>query len=196
MSAIAAPVTAPADARRKANAELGLLILALLVTLGAYTLVGLAQTGVVPAGLATYGGAMAALGAAAHLASRRLASGADPVLLPLAFLLNGLGLVMVRRLDFAEQTSQAPAQTIWTVVAIVVFIVTLAVVRDHRMLDDYRYLVGIGALVFLLLPLVPGIGKEVNGARIWLRLGGLSFQPGEVAKLGLVAFFASYLAEK
>jgi cell division protein FtsW (lipid II flippase) len=64
------------------------------------------------------------------------------------------------------------------------------------MLDDYRYLVGIGALVFLLLPLVPGIGKEVNGARIWLRLGGLSFQPGEVAKLGLVAFFASYLAEK
>ncbi len=196
MSAIAAPVTAPADARRKANAELGLLILALLVTLGAYTLVGLAQTGVVPAGLATYGGAMAALGAAAHLASRRLASGADPVLLPLAFLLNGLGLVMVRRLDFAEQTSQAPAQTIWTVVAIVVFIVTLAVVRDHRMLDDYRYLVGIGALVFLLLPLVPGIGKEVNGARIWLGLGGLSFQPGEVAKLGLVAFFASYLAEK
>ncbi|CAN5896787.1 cell shape-determining peptidoglycan glycosyltransferase RodA [soil metagenome] len=196
MSAIAAPVTAPADARRKANAELGLLILALLVTLGAYTLVGLAQTGVVPAGLAAYGGAMAALGAAAHLASRRLASGADPVLLPLAFLLNGLGLVMVRRLDFAEQTSQAPAQTIWTVVAIVVFIVTLAVVRDHRMLDDYRYLVGIGALVFLLLPLVPGIGKEVNGARIWLRLGGLSFQPGEVAKLGLVAFFASYLAEK
>jgi cell division protein FtsW (lipid II flippase) len=196
VSAIAAPVTAPADARRKANAELGLLILALLVTLGAYTLVGLAQTGVVPAGLATYGGAMAALGAAAHLASRRLASGADPVLLPLAFLLNGLGLVMVRRLDFAEQTSQAPAQTIWTVVAIVVFIVTLAVVRDHRMLDDYRYLVGIGALVFLLLPLVPGIGKEVNGARIWLGLGGLSFQPGEVAKLGLVAFFASYLAEK
>ncbi|MDQ3530142.1 MAG: FtsW/RodA/SpoVE family cell cycle protein [Actinomycetota bacterium] len=196
MSAIAAPVTAPADARRKANSELGLLILALLVTLGAYTLVGLAHTGVVPAGLATYGGAMAALGAAAHLASRRLASGADPVLLPLAFLLNGLGLVMVRRLDFAERTSQAPAQTIWTVVAIVVFIVTLAVVRDHRMLDDYRYLVGIGALVFLLLPLVPGIGKEVNGARIWLGLGGLSFQPGEVAKLGLVAFFASYLAEK
>ncbi len=196
MSAIAAPLPAPADARRRANSELSLLILALLVTLGAHTLVGLAQTGVVPAGLAAYGGAMAALGAAAHLASRRLASGADPVLLPLAFLLNGLGLVMVRRLDFAEQTSQAPAQTIWTVVAIVVFIITLAVVRDHRRLDDYRYLVGIGALVFLLLPLVPGIGKEVNGARIWLGLGGLSFQPGEVAKLGLVVFFASYLAEK
>jgi len=196
VSAIAAPLPAPADARRRANSELGLLILALLVTLGAHTLVGLAQTGAVPAGLAAYGGAMAALGAAAHLASRRLASSADPVLLPLAFLLNGLGLAMVRRLDFAEQTSQAPAQTIWTVVAIVVFIVTLAVVRDHRMLDDYRYLVGIGALVFLLLPLVPGIGKEVNGARIWLGLGGLSFQPGEVAKLGLVVFFASYLAEK
>ncbi|MDQ3538276.1 MAG: FtsW/RodA/SpoVE family cell cycle protein [Actinomycetota bacterium] len=196
MSAVAAAAKAPADARRKANSELGLLILALLVTIGAYVLVDLAQTGAVPPGLAAYGGAMAALGAAAHLASRRLASGADPVLLPLAFLLNGLGLVMVRRLDFAEQTTQAPAQTIWTVVAIVVFILTLVVVRDHRMLDDYRYLVGIGALAFLLMPLLPGIGKEVNGARIWLGLGGLSFQPGEVAKLGLVTFFASYLAEK
>ncbi|CAN5731855.1 MAG: FtsW/RodA/SpoVE family cell cycle protein [Actinomycetota bacterium] len=196
MSAVAVTTKAPADARRKANSELALLILALLITVGAYALVGLATTGVVPGGLAAYGGAMAALGAAAHLASRRLASGADPVLLPLAFLLNGLGLVMVRRLDFAEQTSQAPAQTIWTVVAIVVFILTLAVVRDHRILDNYRYIVGIGALAFLLMPLLPGIGKEVNGARIWLGLGGLSFQPGEVAKLGLVIFFASYLAEK
>ena len=196
MSAVAVTTKAPADARRKANSELALLILALLITVGAYALVGLATTGVVPGGLAAYGGAMAALGAAAHLASRRLASGADPVLLPLAFLLNGLGLVMVRRLDFAEQTSQAPAQTIWTIVAIVVFILTLAVVRDHRILDNYRYIVGIGALAFLLMPLLPGIGKEVNGARIWLGLGGLSFQPGEVAKLGLVIFFASYLAEK
>ena len=196
MSAVAVTTKAPADARRKANSELALLILALLITVGAYALVGLATTGVVPGGLAAYGGAMAALGAAAHLASRRLASGADPVLLPLAFLLNGLGLVMVRRLDFAEQTSQAPAQTIWTVVAIVVFILTLAVVRDHRILDNYRYIVGIGALAFLLMPLLPGIGKEVNGARIWIGLGGLSFQPGEVAKLGLVIFFASYLAEK
>jgi cell division protein FtsW (lipid II flippase) len=196
VSAVAVTTKAPADARRKANSELALLILALLITVGAYALVGLATTGVVPGGLAAYGGAMAALGAAAHLASRRLASGADPVLLPLAFLLNGLGLVMVRRLDFAEQTSQAPAQTIWTVVAIVVFILTLAVVRDHRILDNYRYIVGIGALAFLLMPLLPGIGKEVNGARIWLGLGGLSFQPGEVAKLGLVIFFASYLAEK
>jgi cell division protein FtsW (lipid II flippase) len=196
VSAVAVTTKAPADARRKANSELALLILALLITVGAYALVGLATTGVVPGGLAAYGGAMAALGAAAHLASRRLASGADPVLLPLAFLLNGLGLVMVRRLDFAEQTSQAPAQTIWTIVAIVVFILTLAVVRDHRILDNYRYIVGIGALAFLLMPLLPGIGKEVNGARIWLGLGGLSFQPGEVAKLGLVIFFASYLAEK
>jgi cell division protein FtsW (lipid II flippase) len=103
---------------------------------------------------------------------------------------------MVRRLDVAQEAGRAPAQTVWSVVAVAVFVLTLVVLRDHTVLDRYRYLIGVAALAFLLMPLLPFIGKEVNGARIWLRLGTMSFQPGEVAKLGLVAFFASYLAEK
>ena len=192
----AAAVPAPIDARRRANTELSLLVLAVLIILCAYALVGLAQLDAIPNGIATYGGAMAALALAAHLVSRRLAAGADPLLLPMGFLLNGLGLVMVRRLDFAQDASRAPAQTVWALVAVAVFVATLVILRDHTVLDQYRYLIGVAALVFLLLPLVPLIGREVNGARIWLRVAGLSFQPGEVAKLGLVAFFASYLAEK
>ena len=192
----AASLAAPSIARRRSNTELGLLVLGVLIILCAYALVGLAQTEAIPAGLATYGGAMAALAFAAHVASRRLAPGADPVVLPLAFLLNGLGLVMVRRLDFAQDATRAPAQTVWTVVAVAAFVATLLILRDHTVLDRYRYLIGIAALGFLLMPLLPFIGREVNGARIWLRFAGLSFQPGEVAKLGLVAFFASYLAEK
>lgn len=192
------PGSTAADARRQSNAELRFLVLALATVLVAYALVGIAQSGVVPAGLAPYGGALAALALAAHLTSRRLAAGADPVLLPIAFLLNGLGLVMVRRIDFAQPDSPqlAPAQTLWTVVAVTAFCVTLVVLRDHRVLDRYRYLIGASAIVLLLLPLLPGVGVAVNGARIWLRFAGLSFQPGEIAKLALVAFFASYLAEK
>ena len=193
MTAAAAPAI---DARRRSNTELGLLVLAVVIILCAYTLVGLARTDTVPPGLLAYGGAMAAMAIAAHLVSRRLARGADPLILPLGFMLNGLGLVMVHRLDFAEGSSRAPAQTVWTVVAVAAFIATLIVIRDHTVLDRYRYLIGFAALGFLLMPLLPVLGREVNGARIWIGFAGMSFQPGEIAKLGLVAFFASYLAEK
>lgn len=187
--------------RSRANTELGLLVLAVLVIVTAYALVGLAQEPVLPSGLLAYGGTMLALGVAAHLITRRLAPGADPVLLPAAFLLNGLGLVMVRRIDFALElrgstTQLAPQQTLWSVIAIAAFCLTLAVIRDHRVLDRYRYLIGVTAVVLLLLPLLPVIGREVNGARIWLRVAGFSIQPGELAKIGLAVFFASYLAEK
>ena len=182
--------------RRRANTELGLLVLAVIVILCAYSLVGLAQTDAIPPSTLAYGGTLAALAVAAHIVSRRLARGADPLLLPIGFLLNGLGLVMVGRLDFAQEASRAPAQTVWTVVAVGAFIATLLVIRDHGVIDQYRYLIGIAALGFLLMPLLPLLGREVNGACIWIGLAGLSFQPGEIAKIGLVAFFASYLAEK
>jgi cell division protein FtsW (lipid II flippase) len=192
----------PVDARRRAHTELGLLVLALLVSLTAYALLGLSQEPVLPSGLAGYGGALAAMAIAAHVVVRKTARGADPLLLPLAFLLNGMGLVMVRRIDFAllaadaDASSLAPAQLSWTTVAIVGFCATLILLKDHELLDRYRYLIGLAALVLLLLPLLPVIGTEVNGARLWLRIAGLSFQPGELAKIGLVAFFAGYLAEK
>ena len=194
MTATAA--AAPVETRRRANTELGLLVLAVIVILCAYSLVGLAQTDAIPPSTLAYGGALAALAAAAHLVSRRLARGADPLLLPIGFLLNGLGLVMVGRLDFAQEASRAPAQTLWTVVAVGAFIATLVVIRDHSVIDQYRYLIGMAALGFLLMPLLPVLGREVNGARIWIGFAGMSFQPGEIAKIGLVAFFASYLAEK
>lgn len=195
--------TPPVDLRRQGHTELGLLVLALVVSLTAYALLGLSQEPVLPSGLLGYGAALTVMAVGAHVVVRRLAPGADPLLLPLAFLLNGLGLVMVRRIDFAVAAgggegseTLAPAQLSWTAVALVAFCLTLVVVRDHEVLDRYRYLIGLTALVLLLLPLLPVIGREVNGARLWLRVAGLSFQPGELAKLGLVAFFAGYLAEK
>lgn len=203
-AAAAASPARPEEAARhraRSHTELGLIVLAVLVVLTAYALVGLAQEPVLPSGLLAYGGAMLALGIAAHLITRRFAPGADPILLPTAFLLNGLGLVMVRRIDFSTElrgatTQLAPQQTLWTVVAVVGFCLTLLLIRDHRVLDRYRYLIGFAAVVLLLLPLLPVIGREVNGARIWLRVAGFSIQPGELAKIGLAVFFASYLADK
>lgn len=195
MNASAAKV----EARRRANTELGLLVLALAVCLVAYALVGLAREPVLPAGLAGYGGLLAVLALATHLFTRRFAPGADPLLFPLAFLLNGVGLVMIRRIDFAlagDQTSQlAPAQTVWTMVGIGLLVATLLLLRDYELLDRYRYLIGFTALVLLLLPLAPLIGGEINGANLWIRIAGFTIQPGEIAKLGLAVFFASYLAE-
>ena len=193
--------TALSAGRRRANTELGLLILAVLIVTTAYALVGLSQRPVLPAGLIPYGGAMLALALAAHAVRRRLAPHADPLLLPLAFLLNGLGLVMVRRIDFAyalreNPSALAPAQTMWSIVAVGAFCATLYLLRDHMVLDRYRYSIGLAALLLLMLPLLPGIGREVNGARLWLRFAGFTIQPAELAKIGLVVFFASYLADK
>ena len=199
MSAPAPPV----DARRRGHTELGLLVLALIVSLTAYALLGLSQEPVLPSGLAGYGAALTAMAIGAHIVVRRVAPAADPLVLPLAFLLNGLGLVMVRRIDFALAAASddpidalAPAQLSWTAVAFLGFVITLLIIRDHEVLARYRYLIGLAALVLLLLPLLPIIGREINGARLWLRIAGLSFQPGELAKLGLVTFFAGYLADK
>ena len=201
MSTAQAPARQAAFHRQRSNTELGLLLLAVVITGVAYVIVGLAQEPVLPAGVLAYGGAMLALALVAHLVRRRWAPGADPTLLPLAFVLNGLGLAMIRRIDFAMEvrgleTTLAQQQTAWTLVAIGAFCATLLLVRDHRVLDRYRYLIGVTAVVLLVLPLLPVIGREVNGARIWLRVAGFNFQPGELAKIGLAVFFASYLADK
>lgn len=183
------------EARRRANTELGLLVLALIVCLVAYALVGLAREPVLPAGLAGYGGILAGVALGTHLFTRRVAPGADPLLFPLAFVLNGLGLVMIRRIDYSLSTSLAPSQTIWTMVGVGLLILTLLVVRDYELLDRYRYLIGISALVLLLMPLLPLVGATINGAQLWIRFAGFTIQPAEFTKLGLAIFFASYLAE-
>lgn len=179
--------------RRRRGAELFLLILALAVGVGAYAAVGLGVEGAVPADIVGYGGGLAALTIGAHLAVRFVAPYADPVLLPVVAALNGLGLAVIRRLDLADNTTFAQQQLIWMTVGVVLFVVTLVVLRDHRMLSRFTYTAGLAAILLLLAPLVPGLGYEVNGARIWVRLGPFGLQPGEVAKVLLVVAFSGYL---
>lgn len=181
---------------RARAAERQLLALALVVMVVAYTLVGLAEAPVVPTSTFTYAAILLALAVIAHLAVRRFAPFADPILLPAVFLLNGLGLALIRRLDFANGTELAVAQTTWTIVGIGAFALTLIAVPDHRRLTRYRYSAGLAAIILLLLPLLPVVGYEVNNARLWVNLGLVSFQPGEFAKLAMVIFLAGYLEEK
>ncbi len=178
--------------RLRRNAELGLLVLVGVITGGAYTLASLGRSASIPANIWPFLGMILVLLVVAHLAVRRLAPRADGLLLPLAGLLNGIGYVMLTRLD----KDLAAAQATWTLVGIAGFVLTLFVVRRTRDLERYRYTFALLGIGLLLLPLVPKVGTEINGARIWVRAGGLSFQPGEFAKIVLAVFFAAYLVEK
>ncbi len=173
-----------------------LLGMALFIVLAAYITLSWSQSPQLPAGVLVYGASLAALAAVAHLAVNVLAPKADPVLLPLAFLLNGIGLVLVRRVDFAENSQLAVAQTTWTTVAVAAFVATLLVVRRIRSLTAYHYTFGLLTIVLLALPLVPGLGVKINGARLWINAAGVSFQPGELAKITVLIFLAGYLERK
>ena len=172
--------------------EFGLGVLAVIVASFGYALVELAQKPSVPADLWVIFVAVLGLFVAAHLAVRRLAPEADPVLLPIAALLNGLGFVTVARLD----SNLGRIQAIWTGVSVLAFVLTLLFVRCIRTLERYRYTFLLFGMVALLLPLAPGIGKTINGARLWVGVGPVNFQPGEAAKVLLVLFFAAYLVDK
>lgn len=174
------------------NTELGLVLLGAAIVAGTYTLAGFGTDASLPANIVPFLCVVVGLVIVGHLAVRRLAPGADGLLLPIAGLLNGLGYVFIARLD----EDLAALQATWTAAGIAAFIATLVVVRRVRDLERLRYtfaLVGIGLLV---LPLVPGVGQEIHGARIWVSLGPVNFQPGEFAKIALAIFFASYLVEK
>ena len=185
--------------RRRRGAELFLLVLALAVGIGAYAAVGLGLEGEVPADLVGYGGWLTALIVAAHVAVRIFAPYADPVLLPLVAALNGLGLAVLHRLDITyeaqgvDQHTFARQQLTWMTLGVVLFVLTLVLLRDHRSLQRFTYTSGLAGIVLLVLPFIPGLGLNLNGARIWIRLAGFSFQPGEVAKVLLVIAFAGYL---
>ena len=153
----------PVIASFRRNTELGLIVLAVLVTGGAYTLASLGRTASLPANIGPFLGVVLGLLVAAHIATRRLAPAADAVLLPLAALLNGIGYVFIARLD----EDLAGLQATWTLSASRAFIGTLIVVRRVRDLQRYRYTFMLIGLALLLLPLVPGVGREINGARIW-----------------------------
>jgi cell division protein FtsW (lipid II flippase) len=174
------------------NSELSLLILALIIGAGALALVTVAED-VDDLDAATPYMIGLTLGyIAAHIVARKLVPQADPLILPVIALLNGIGLAAVYRLDPDEL---GPAQVTWTFVGLAFFVLTLIVVRDYKALARYKYLLGFLGVGLLLLPMTP-IGATINGARLWVRLGSMSFQPGELAKICLVIFFAAYLAER
>ena len=178
-----------AAARR--NSELGLVVMAAGITAVAYTLAALGKNSELPARIIPFLVALLGLLLSAHVATRLLAPGADGTLLPLAVLLNGIGYVVIARLS----DRLAALQTTWTFIAITAFVLTLFVVQRPSDLARYKWtflFIGAG---LLMLPLVPGIGTSVGGARIWVSIGPINFQPGEFAKLALALFFAGYLAD-
>ncbi len=164
--------------------------LAWIITTSFYVLAWLGAVGHLPPGLWLFLAAMVAISLTMHVAIRVLAPQSSQVLLPIATLLNGIGYVEIARWDPHE----AGYQSLWFFVSAIGLIVTLAVVRHVRDLDRYRYVSLLGAIGLLLLPLVPGLGISVGGARLWIGLGPITFQPVEVAKILLAFFFASYFA--
>src|SRR5206468_10874744 len=157
-----------------------------------YALTSLGKSASLPAHIGPFLAIFLGLVLAAHFAVRRFAPGADGILLPVAALLNGIGYVFIARLD----PHLAGLQATWTALAVAAFVGTLLVVRRARDLERYRYsfmLLGIG---LLLMPLLRVLGENINGARRWVRFGTLTFQPGELAKIAVSVFFASYLVER
>ncbi len=181
-------------ARRRT--ELGLLVTAAVIVVAAYTLMILGNTSKVPNDVVPLLVFMLVLGAVAHIANRIFVPDAVAVVLPIAFLLNGLGYVFILRIDLGTGHNYAPLQAAWSAGGVAAYVLTLAVIRRSRDLDRYRYLLLAGGIGLLLLPLVPHLGTTVNGARLWVRVGHFQFQPVELAKILLCVFFASYFAEK
>ena len=195
--------------RGRRRTELTMLIFAVAVVMFAYASVGLGLNGKVPSGMFAYGLSFAVIVGAAHLAVRRLAPWSDPLMLPLAALLNGLGIVMIYRLQESGRggnagnaistmtTSTTALQVMWSAVGIAAFVVVLALIRQPRILQRYTYTLGAIGLVLLVIPaLLPTSMSEINGAKVWIIVGGLEVQPGEFAKLALAVFFAGYLVSK
>ncbi|MFI6277531.1 FtsW/RodA/SpoVE family cell cycle protein [Streptomyces sp. NPDC050988] len=186
------------------NTELALLVFAVVIAVFAYANVGLAMNDSVPPGLLSYGLGLGLLAGVGHLVVRKFAPYADPLLLPLATLLNGIGLAVVWRLDQSQRLQQsdnffeaAPRQLLNSALGVALFVVVLIFLKDHRVLQRYTYISMVAAVILLLLPLVPGLGVNVFGARIWIKIPGLgTIQPGEFAKIALAVFFAGYLMVK
>lgn len=204
---------APVAARPRRTAQLGMLVFAMVITLAGFAQVGLARDGSLPTGMYGYGAGLAVLVAISYLVVMRFAPYADPLLLPLAVFLNGLGLAMIYRLDldtsrdFAIARQQgkspvgtgasAPNQLMWTALSIAAFAATVVILREIKVLQRYMYTIGAVGLFFLALPgFLPSSISGNLGAKIWIRMGPFSIQPSEFSKLALVAFFAGYLVNK
>jgi cell division protein FtsW (lipid II flippase) len=200
----AAPVnTAPT----RRNTELAMLGFAAALVTGALMLVSINQEQTLTIQILWYGLAFMALFGIAHMAVRKWAPYADPLILPCVALLHGFGLVMIYRIDLAyaekaiqtakNYTPATPKQVLWTAIALALFLVVLVFVRNHRALTKYGYTCGLVGLIALALPaMLPASLSEAGGAKVWLKLGIFSIQPGEFAKILLMVFFASFLVSK
>ncbi len=179
---------------RPARASTGLLLLLLALGIGilAYALVGLGKRGHVPPSIELYGTLLTLGFLGAWFVTRRVARRTDPVLLPAAAFLSALGFAVIWRL----KPDLAVEQATWLLVGLAAFVLTLVLIRDDRMLDAYTYTIGLAGLILLLLPVVPVIGRVINGARLWVAIGPVSFQPAEFGKVLIVIFLASYLSDK
>ena len=200
------PATSPLSIKRLRmpaklrNLELLLLIVACFINATAVVLVQLGALGHVDATLLYLGAGLSILVFAMHIAMRFVAPQADPFLLPIATVLNGLGIAMIYRIDihFGDSgwNSAGVRQIVWSAMAIVCAIAVVLIIRNYRILQRYTYISGFVALALLLLPMLPGIGREISGARVWIGIGPFSFQPGEIAKIALAIFFAGYLVQR
>lgn len=205
------PTRAPSagvTVRTPRNAELALMIfvLAVLTIYAAATEYGLMHT--LPPTFWLIPAVLAVLFLGLHVAVRMLAPYADPVILPCVTLINGLGVIFLRRLDLGDTDPDKRAdlatfsgtsfhQLIWTFIAVAVAVGVLVAIKDHRALSRYAYTLGLAGVVLVLIPAVlPRRFSEINGAKLWIRVGGFQIQPGEFAKLLLLCFFAYYLVRK
>jgi cell division protein FtsW (lipid II flippase) len=197
----------PRELPTRRGTELALLAFAAFIVTTAFVLVEANQDHTLGAAIIWYGLAFLGVFGVAHLAVRRWAPYADPLILPCTALLNGMGLVMIYRIDLAlgERATQngsnfspeAPRQVMWTVLSLALFLAVLIVVKDHRTLTRYGYIAGLVGIIALALPAVlPASMSEVNGSKIWIILGPFSIQPGEFAKILLMIFFAAFLVSK
>jgi cell division protein FtsW (lipid II flippase) len=202
------PVAMPRSRRRT---ELLMLVFAVAVVAFAYGNVGFGLDGKLPPGMAEYIGGFTVLVLVGHLAVRRFAPWADPLLLPLAALMNGLGIAMIYRLQEVGRngnpgflsvplsTSATAVQLLYTAIGIACFVGVLVLVREPRVLQRYTYTLGAVGLVLLALPaMLPDSISEVPGtySKIQIAVGGFTIQPEEFAKLALAVFFAGYLVAK
>ncbi|MFI6084456.1 FtsW/RodA/SpoVE family cell cycle protein [Streptomyces sp. NPDC051217] len=193
------------EAPSRRNTELAMLAFAVVIPVFAYLNVGLAVNDEVPSGMIGYGLGIGLLAGVGHLVVRKFAPYADPLLLPLATLLNGLGLVLIWRLDqsprliaraeraFGAFTPDAPKQLLYSAIGIALFVAVLLLLKDHRILQRYTYISMAVALVLLILPV---FFPAVNGAKIWVSIGPFNVQPGEFAKIIIAIFFSGYLMVK
>jgi cell division protein FtsW (lipid II flippase) len=175
------------------NRELAYLALVGGLTGLGFASVYIAREAEVSWGSLSYALLFIALYLTAHMIARATVPNADPYLLPMAGLLTAIGLTEIYRLG----PTDAFKQGLWIVIGVALFATALiGLRRDYRVLEQYKYLFGLGAIVLLFLPRLPGVGTSVNGARLWVKIGPLELQPGELAKIFLIVFLAAYLREK